>query len=121
MEEKPQKRQAKPLTRRQMLCRGILGMSALVGMDAFGVEPNWLRFERVEIPITGLPARFDGYRIAVLSDIHYPRGISVGYIRRAVAMANAFSPDLLALPGDFTDRIGSATVPDLSRLFAEAG
>lgn len=94
----------------------------MTALDAFYLEPKWLSFETLEIPIQGLPEAFDGYRIALLSDFHYPRSIEAEMVRKAVSMANAFQPDLIALPGDFCDKNQGepSTVPNLSGLFDHA-
>lgn len=92
---------------------------AILALDALLIEPNWLSFETIEVPIEGLPDSFDGYRIALLSDFHYPIGLSVAFIRKAIALSNAFQPDLVALTGDFCDkkRGDPYTVPNLIGLF----
>lgn len=106
-----------PISRRKLIRRG-LGLGALVlAGDAFGVEPEWLEVERVDVPIKGLGAALDGYRIALFSDIHWPRHIQRGYLDRVIRLANDFDPDLVAIPGDLVDRKGIDQVPDLSGLF----
>jgi predicted MPP superfamily phosphohydrolase len=110
---------ARRTSRRTFLKRSLYGLTAVALAEGLS-EPYRIAVERVNIPITGLPAAFDGYRIALISDFHYPRQISVDYVRHTVALANRFQPDLLALTGDFVDHKGSATVPDMSRLFADA-
>lgn len=105
------------LTRRQLLRRLLWGAGGIVAAEAVLYEPNTFVFRRVEVPIDDLPEAFDGYRIALFSDIHYPRRIHPEYIRRGVEIANGFQPDLLALPGDFTDKRGSVTVPKMAGLF----
>jgi len=105
------------LSRRKLIKRGLgLGILA-VGADAYGLEPNWIDVERVEVPIRGLGAGFDGYRIALLSDVHWPHFSSRRVVERAIRRANAFEPDLIALPGDLCDNSPSGTVPDLRGLF----
>lgn len=106
-------------SRRIFLKRSLTGLAAIALADMLS-EPYRIAVEKVTIPITGLPDAFDGYRIALISDFHYPRQISADYIRHTVALANGFHPDLLALTGDFTDHKGARTVPDMSRLFADA-
>ena len=109
----------KPLSRRKLLKRGLaLGTLALAG-DAFGVEPNWIEVESAEVPIEGLGKAFDGYRIALFSDVHWPRKINQAYMDRVVAKANAFRPDLVAVPGDLCDLKGvrDGRVPSMRGVF----
>lgn len=105
------------LSRRKLLKRGLgLGALAVVG-DAYGIEPEWIDVERVEIPVHGLGKAFDGYRIALLSDFHWPRHVTRKTLRRAIAKANAFEPDLVAIPGDLCDGKPGSPTPDLRGLF----
>ncbi len=98
---------------------GVLAILAAVAIETFLVEPNRVVLERIEIPIWNLPPEFDGYRIAVLSDLHYPRWTTRAFIQRAVALANRFSPDLIAIPGDICDvpMRAQGFVPSLAGLF----
>jgi predicted MPP superfamily phosphohydrolase len=48
-----------------------------------------------------LPAAFEGFRIAQLSDIHIGPFMPQEQIRKYVAIANALRPDLIVLTGDF--------------------
>ena len=80
------------------------GVAAACALDTFLIEPRLLKWERIEVPIVNLPAAFDGYRIALLADLHYPRWTNQAMIRRALALANKFDPDLLAIPGDICDQ-----------------
>lgn len=107
------------LSRRTVLKRafmGLAGVSALGIADALLIEPNWLQFVEVEIPIRRLPKIFDGYRIAQISDIHLYRGVSPDFVHRAIAMANAFKPNLFVFTGDFCDHSATPKVPSLKGL-----
>ena len=101
----------KKMSRRKFLSRAVLGAAALTGIDAFLIEPKWLEFVQVEVPIRNLPPVFDGYRIAQISDIHFMRGVSPDFVREAIAMANAFRPDLFVFTGDFCDHSATPSVP----------
>ena len=101
---------------------GIAGAVAVGAVDARFIEPRRLVLERVDIPMLRLPPAFDGYRIAVLSDFHYPRWTDANAIRRAVRLANTFKPDLIVIAGDICDKTREqpAIVPSLAGLFADA-
>jgi predicted MPP superfamily phosphohydrolase len=65
-----------------------------------------------------LPPEFDGYRIALYSDIHAPRDISKENAQRAVQMAIGFRPDLIVITGDFVAQPkGTHWVPKLQDYF----
>ena len=91
------------LTRRKFLVAAgaaTLGALALFE-DGFVREPNQPQLVPIEMPLRRLPAAFDGFRIALLSDFHYDEFFSIHPIRRAVEMVNGIVPDLVVLTGDF--------------------
>jgi predicted MPP superfamily phosphohydrolase len=57
--------------------------------------------EYVQIPIPGLPAAFEGFRIVQISDIHYYPITTLELVDQAVRMANELKPDLVLLTGDY--------------------
>lgn len=70
---------------------------------AVGAHNDVYDFEitRHEVAIANLPASFDGYRIAFLTDTHVASFMRRDFYRAVVAKANAFDPDLVLLGGDF--------------------
>jgi predicted MPP superfamily phosphohydrolase len=70
---------------------------------AYGLFYGRLNLERRRQPIRigRLPAAFDGFRIAQLSDFHIGPFMTEEQIRKYVAIANALTPDLIAITGDF--------------------
>ena len=111
--------------RRRRIVAGLVAAFS-VGITLTGV------YESVKIPCVreislsfgDLPPEFDGYRIALMSDIHCsqitPRSRFVEIVRRT----NAAKPDLICLTGDYVDgwtgQLGSRLEP-LSGLSAPDG
>lgn len=54
------------------------------------------------IKIRDLPERFEGFRIAQVSDVHHSRLVPVEEVRRVVQLANEARADMVALTGDYT-------------------
>ena len=77
-----------------------------------------LAVEQVRLPVPGLPAELDGYRIAHLSDIHLTGDIRPEYAQYAVRRAAAWDPDLMALTGDIIDE--QACIDWLVEIFSPA-
>jgi len=73
--------------------------AATLGAAVLGAAQ--LRFAYVEVPIAGLPAAFDGFRIAQLSDLHLGWPFAMRNARRAVGWVIDHKPDLVAVTGDF--------------------
>jgi predicted MPP superfamily phosphohydrolase len=81
----------------------LLAATAIAAIAyAVFIAPRRLRLTTLDVQIPGLPPAFDGYTIAVLSDIHH--GAVWGsrtHLEHAVALAHAAAPDLIALLGDY--------------------
>jgi predicted MPP superfamily phosphohydrolase len=60
-----------------------------------------LRVTEVVAPIDGLADELSGYTIVMLADVHYGPPTGARVPERAVAIANAASPDLVVLLGDY--------------------
>lgn len=59
--------------------------------------------KRIEIALPGLPAEFDGYRIAHLTDLHISRLLDGRRTANVVARANALDADAIVISGDLID------------------
>lgn len=62
---------------------------------------NELTLERVQVPVQGLHAALDGFKIVQLSDIHFLPFTQIDLVEQAVAKARVLKPDLMVLTGDF--------------------
>jgi uncharacterized protein len=91
-------------TRRRFLqvAAGVAAAGALaLGEDAVILEPNRPILTAMEVALARLPAAFDGFTIAQLSDFHYDEHFSAGPLRAAIEIVNQLHPDLVVLTGDF--------------------
>jgi len=102
---------------------GILGGAVL--LTALGTwRARRPRIVRVTVPIAGLPADLEGFRIVQLSDLHVGATIKRPFVRAVVDAANALDPDVVALTGDVADgRVAAlrAEVAPLADLRARYG
>ncbi|MEM6291485.1 MAG: metallophosphoesterase [Myxococcota bacterium] len=92
--------------------RGFLGKVATMGAVATtgGVGGVGLtqalqlpEVVEVEVPIEGLPASFDGYRIVQLSDVHVGPTIRREHLSAIIERANGLEADLAVVTGDRID------------------
>lgn len=93
------------VTRREFL--KWAGAAAVVGVGvptAYGNLFEAWAYEVTEtvIRVKDLPERFEGFRIAQVSDVHHSRLVSIEEVRQVVGLANAAGADLIALTGDYT-------------------
>lgn len=79
----------------------VAGAGATLGAYAFLVEPRWLQVTRTPIHVRGLHPDLEGFRIALLTDLHAGEGTPLSLIRRACRLAMQERPDLVAVTGDF--------------------
>ncbi|MFF7942636.1 metallophosphoesterase [Nocardia gamkensis] len=95
------------LPRRVFVSRVVSGAAvaaaaATVGIGAYGVLDG-PSVKRVTVPLAKLPRRADGFRIAVVSDVHLGPILGRGFAQRVVRSVNDTQPDLIAVVGDLVD------------------
>lgn len=102
-----------------MIWLPVLLTAAAVAAVAWGwFEAGWLRRRVLEVELSGIPAAFDGVRIAHLSDFHLgvpSRGERA--VREAVEWVARREPDLVFVTGDLVSR--RAGLPRLLELLSE--
>jgi predicted MPP superfamily phosphohydrolase len=74
---------------------------AACGVWGVGVEPKSIQTTFVDMPIGGLPRRWDGMRVAVLADLHASRVVAAGTIRHAFELAARLDPQVVTVVGDW--------------------
>lgn len=107
------------VSRRLFLARAgaVAAGAASVGLVGTGMvsalgPPDVLR---VPVRLRRLDPAFDGFRIAVISDVHLGPLAGRAHTERIVSMINDTEPDLVAIVGDLVDgtvaQLGSAAEP----------
>lgn len=85
-----------------------LGSAALAGIGALAyaryIEPVRIDVTPLSLALKRLAREFDGYRIVQLSDIHVDGVMTRERLAHIVALANAQSPDLIVVTGDFVSQ-----------------
>jgi predicted MPP superfamily phosphohydrolase len=105
--------------RRLLLARGA---AIFAGLTAAGVTGSGVRsalgpptVDRVQIPLAKLDGRLDGFRIALVADIHLGPLAGRAHTERVVATINRLDADLVAVVGDLVDgsvaELGAAAAP----------
>ncbi|MGV9970997.1 metallophosphoesterase [Nocardia beijingensis] len=97
-----------PRVPRRVFVARVMGGAAVaaaattVGIGAHGVLSG-PSVKRVAVPLAKLPRRADGFRIAVVSDVHLGPILGRGFAERVVRIVNDTKPDLIAVVGDLVD------------------
>ncbi len=99
--------QAPEPSRRLFLARSIalVAGATTVGTVGYGtvVAMGRPRVHRVAVPLRRLDPKLDGFRIALVSDLHLGPILRRGFTERVVETVNAQRPDLIAVVGDLVD------------------
>ncbi|MEW6509821.1 MAG: metallophosphoesterase [Bacteroidota bacterium] len=82
---------------------GVLGIAA--SLTAYGVYEARRRpgIVKITVPLRGLPAEFEGFRIAQITDIHAGLTVKRDWIETIVREVLELNPDLIAFTGDLAD------------------
>ncbi|HEC33713.1 MAG TPA: metallophosphoesterase [Chloroflexi bacterium] len=121
---------AQRFSRRRFLRLALFGLgtaaAACGGGPAYGllVEPGWLALRRVQVTLPGLPPHLDGFRLALLSDLHRGPLVAQEHIARAVDLVQRTQADLVLLAGDYVTESATfalSCAEELGRLHGAAG
>ncbi|MCM1310471.1 MAG: metallophosphoesterase [Bacteroides sp.] len=99
----------------------------IVALMSWGAWINRYRIQlkEVEIPVSGLPESFDGYRIVQISDLHLGTfGSDTTFVSKLVDRVNALNPNLVVFTGDIVNQRAAEAEPfirPLSRIEAADG
>ncbi|MER6491928.1 metallophosphoesterase [Streptomyces griseorubiginosus] len=115
-------------SRRLFVSRVVAGAAAAAAVGTVGYGTHGVlrgpRVKRVTVPLAKLPRAAQGYRIAVVSDIHLSPVLGRGFAQKVVDTINSTQPDLIAVVGDLVDGsvkdLGPAAAP-LAQLRARHG
>ena len=92
------------MNRRKFIKKAFWGGSAaglLTGMYAWQVEPFWLEFVKVPMPIKNLPEGLVGKTLLQLSDIHIGKRFDYHFIIDSFKKAQQLDPDFVVYTGDY--------------------
>ncbi|MGC0364208.1 putative MPP superfamily phosphohydrolase [Rhodococcus sp. 27YEA15] len=106
-----------PAKRRTLQLATAAVTVAALGTVGYGVhEASGPKVSRVRVPLPRLPEEFDGYRIALVSDLHVGPARGISFTRKVVDIVNSQDADLVAIAGDLVDGTVAKVSPDLGPL-----
>jgi len=88
------------ITRRRFLKASACAAGGFA-LYAGELERHWIEVSESDVVIPGLPAAFDVFRVAQISDIHMDEFTEAFFVREVVNHVNSLKPDAVFLTGDF--------------------
>jgi len=92
------------MKRRKFLKRtflGTIGLGVVGGLYAWQIEPFWLEFVKIKMPVKNLPQNLDGKTLMQISDIHIGNRFDYQFIIDSFKKAQDFNPDFVVYTGDY--------------------
>ena len=92
------------MNRRKFIKRtfwGLTGISLFSGLYVWQVEPFWLEFVKMKMPIKNLPDDLVGKILMQISDIHIGKRFDYHFVIDSFNKAKKFNPDFVVYTGDY--------------------
>ncbi len=80
---------------------GLTGIGLFGGLYTWQIEPFWLEFVKVKMPVKNLPSDLIGKTLMQISDIHIGNRFDYKYIINSFKKAKEFNPDFVVYTGDY--------------------
>lgn len=110
------------MTRRNFLkSSGALAALGFAGSTyAWQIEPFWLEFVHITMPIPNLPAELSGKTLMQISDTHVGLKFDTNYLINSFKSARKFQPDFVVYTGDFLEYQSDEQYQQLEDVFEYA-
>lgn len=96
-----------------------LGIGVSTGLYAWQIEPFWLEFVKVKMPIPNLPKNLVGKTLMQISDMHVGNRFDKQYLIDSFRKAQAFEPDFVVYTGDFVSYHSAEQFTQLKTVFED--
>jgi predicted MPP superfamily phosphohydrolase len=104
----------KLLSRRKFLQRGlVMSFGALLAAYPVFIERYLFQVNTYRIPVAGLPAAFNGFTIAHLTDLHYGLLMPLKVVEYIINTVNSLHSDIIVCTGDYVHKRNTAHQVDL--------
>lgn len=106
------------MNRRKAL-KTLYSLSAVgfsTGIYTWQIEPFWLEFVKMPMPIKNLPNHLEGKTVMQISDLHVGNRFDWQYLIDSLQKAQAFEPDFVVYTGDFVSYESPEQFTQLSKV-----
>lgn len=93
---------------------GAVGFST--GIYTWQIEPFWLEFVKMPMPIKNLPNHLEGKTVMQISDLHVGNRFDWQYLIDSLQKAQAYEPDFVVYTGDYVSYESPEQFTQLSKV-----
>ena len=104
---------------KKSLTAGV-GLGLLGGLYSWKIEPFWLDFNRVKMPIKNLPKQLIGKTLMQISDLHVGNRFDYNYIIKSLIEAQKYNPDFVVYTGDYVSYESNEQIGQLKKVMQYA-
>jgi uncharacterized protein len=102
---------------RRKFIKSVVGLGAVTALYAWQIEPFWLEFVRLKMPIKNLPKALIGKTLMQISDMHVGDKFDYNYIIESFKKAQLLNPDFVVYTGDFVSYKSEKQFAQLKEVF----
>jgi uncharacterized protein len=103
--------------KRRKFFKRLLGTGLVTALYAWQVEPFWLEFVHMKMPIKNLPKELVGKTLMQISDMHIGDRFDHNFISNSFKEAQKLSPDFVVYTGDFVSYKSEKQLAQLTTVF----
>ena len=111
------------MNRRKFISKTLkagFGFGLITGLYAWQIEPFWLEYVKIKMPIKNLPSELEGKTLMQISDIHIGNRFDYQYIIEALKEAQNFQPDIVVYTGDYISYENNKQIDQLKEVMKYA-
>ena len=98
----------------------MVGAGLLTGIYSWQIEPFWLEFVKMKMPVRNLPKSLEGKTLMQISDIHVGTRFDWKFLVKSFKKAQELNPDFVVYTGDFISYESSKQITDLTTVMKSA-
>ena len=98
----------------------MLGAGLFTSLYSWQIEPFWLEFVKIKMPIKNLPKSLEGKVLMQISDVHVGNRFDWNYLIESFKKAQKLNPDFVVYTGDFVSYENDEQIRQLETVFKNA-
>jgi uncharacterized protein len=103
--------------KRRNFVKSVVGLGAVTALYTWQIEPFWVEFVQLKMPIKNLPKALIGKTLMQISDVHVGDRFDYNYIIESFKKAQTLNPDFVVYTGDFVSYKSEKQFAQLDEVF----